>query len=119
MTDRLETRADFEQFQQAARQRWEALWQDDRLVVSVSVDSSSEPKGALRVLAACRETLAGTNAIVREVSGNGAMWMEPTVEIKRPGEPPIVYGWIEPEDVPALLVGELQERAVGVRGPEP
>ena len=89
-----------------------------QLVVSVGVDSSSEPKGALRVLAACREALAGTNAIVREVSGNGAMWMEPTVEIKRPGEPPIVYGWIAPEDVPALLAGDLQERAVGVRGSE-
>ena len=58
MTDRLETRADFEKFQQAARQRWEALWQGDKLIVSVGVDSSSEPKGALRVLAACREALA-------------------------------------------------------------
>ena len=34
------------------------------------------------------------------------------VEIKRPGEPPIVYGWIEPEDVPALLA----RRAAGSRG---
>jgi NADH:ubiquinone oxidoreductase subunit F (NADH-binding) len=118
MTDRLETRADFENLQQAAQQRWDALWQGDQLVVSVAVDSSSEPKGALRVLAACRDALAGSNAVVREVSGNGAMWMEPTVEIKRPGEPPVVYGWIEPEDVPALLAGNLQDRAVGVRGPE-
>ena len=54
MTDRLETRADFEKFQQAAQQRWESLWQGDQLIVSVGVDSSSEPKGALRVLAACR-----------------------------------------------------------------
>ena len=46
------------------------------------------------------------------------MWMEPTVEIKRPGEPPVVYGWIAPDDVPALLAGELQERAVGVRATE-
>src|SRR5215213_4709794 len=118
MTDRLETRADFEKLQQDARKRWEALWQGDQLIVSVGVDSSSEPKGASRVLAACREVFRGTNAIVREVSGNGAMWMEPTVEIKRPGEPPVVYGWIAPEDVPALLAGELQERAVGVRGSE-
>ena len=118
MTDRLETRADFENFQQAARQRWEDLWSGDQLIVSVGVDSSSEPKGALRLLAAIRETLRGTNAIVREVSGNGAMWMEPAVEIKRPGEPPVVYGWIAPEDVSALLAGDLQERAVGVRAPE-
>ena len=109
MTDRLQTRADFENFQQAARQRWDALWQGEQLIVSVGVDSSSEPKGALRVLAACREALRGTNAIVREVSGNGAMWMEPTVEIKRPGEPPVVYGWIAPADVPALLAGDLQD----------
>src|SRR5918998_3206059 len=118
MSDRLQTRADFEKFQQAARLRWDALWQGDQMIVSVGVDSSSEPKGALRVLAACREALAGTNAVVREVSGNGAMWMEPTVEIKRPGEPPVVYGWIEPEDVPALLAGGLQDRAVGVRATE-
>ena len=52
MTDRFETRADFEKFQQTARQRWEALWQADKLVVSVGVDSSSDPKGASRVLAA-------------------------------------------------------------------
>src|SRR5215207_6336406 len=96
MTDRLETRADFEKFQQATRQRWDELWQGDKLIVSVSGDSSSEPKGASRVLAACREQLRGTNAVVREVSGNGAMWMEPTVEIKQPGEPPVVYGWIPP-----------------------
>ena len=118
MTDRLGTRADFQRFQQDARQRWEELWQGERLIVSVGVDSSSEPKGALRVLAACREALSGTDAIVREVSGNGAMWMEPAVEIKRPGEPPVVYGWVEPEDVPTLLAGGLPDRAVGVRGPE-
>ena len=94
MTDRLETRADFEQVPAGGPA---ALGRDvagDKLIVSVGVDSSSEPKGASRVLAACREALAGTDAIVREVSGNGAMWMEPTVEIKRPGEPPVVYGWI-------------------------
>jgi hypothetical protein len=51
MSDRLETRADFEKFQQAARQRWDDLWQGDKLIVSVGVDSSSEPTGASRVLA--------------------------------------------------------------------
>jgi NADH:ubiquinone oxidoreductase subunit F (NADH-binding) len=116
MTDRLQSLADFNALQIAAQTRWNEMWEGDRLIVSVGVDSSSEPKGALKVLAACREALAGTNAIVREVSGNGAMWMEPAVEIKRPGEPPVVYGWIGPEDVPALLAGGLQDRAVGVRG---
>jgi NADH:ubiquinone oxidoreductase subunit F (NADH-binding) len=118
MTERLESQDAFDRFQRAASERWERMWDGDRLVVSVQIDSSSIAKGAPRVLAACREALRGTDAIVREVSGNGAMWMEPAVEIKRPGEPPVVYGWIAPEDVPALLAGQLNDRAVGVRGPE-
>jgi NADH:ubiquinone oxidoreductase subunit F (NADH-binding) len=117
MTERLGTQNAFTELQRTATERWERLWNGDLLVVSVQVDSSSVAKGAPRVLAACREALEGTGAVVREVSGNGAMWMEPAVEIKRPGEPPIVYGWITPEDVPALLAGQLHERAVGVRGP--
>jgi NADH:ubiquinone oxidoreductase subunit F (NADH-binding) len=94
------------------------MWEGDRLVVSVGVDSSSIAKGAVQVLAACRAALRGTNAIVREVSGNGAMWMEPAVEVKRPGEPPIVFGWISADEVPALLAGQMRDHAVGVRGPE-
>jgi NADH-quinone oxidoreductase subunit F/NADP-reducing hydrogenase subunit HndC len=87
----------------------------NRTVVSVGLDSSSIPKGADKVLAACRAALATSDAVVREVSGNGALWMEPWVEIMHPGEPPVVYGNIEPADVPLLLAGGLRERAVGVR----
>jgi NADH:ubiquinone oxidoreductase subunit F (NADH-binding) len=119
MATRLDSRAAFERLREEAQQRWDAMWSGDRMVVSVGIDSSSQAKGARQVLAACQEALRGTNAIVREVSSNGAMWMEPAVEIRRPGEPPIVYGWITPEDVSDLLAGRLQERAVGVRGSEP
>ena len=112
---RLGSRADFETYQRRAQDRWTELWEGEYAVVSVGLDSSSIAKGADRVLAACREALAGDRATVREVSGNGAMWMEPWVEVKRPGEPPVVFGNIEPDEVPALLRGELAERAVGVR----
>ena len=112
---KLTSRAEFEAFRTAAERRWRDIWDGDRLVVSVGVDSSALAKGAVKVLDACRAELADTSAVVREVSGNGAMWMEPWVEIKRPGEPPVLYGHIEPGDVPALLRGELEERAVGVR----
>ncbi|MDQ3695321.1 MAG: NADH-quinone oxidoreductase subunit F [Chloroflexota bacterium] len=113
------TRAEFEAVQQRAHERWADLWDGDHAVVSVGVDSSSVAKGAVEVLAACRRALAGTRSVVREVSGNGAMWIEPWVEIKRPGEPPILYGPIQPAEVPALLDGELSERAIGVRGEAP
>ncbi|MBA3644169.1 MAG: NADH-quinone oxidoreductase subunit F, partial [Chloroflexia bacterium] len=109
------TRADFEAFQRRAEERWAGLWNGKQTIVSVGVDSSSQAKGADRVLAACRSALAGKKAIVREVSGNGAMWIEPWVEIQRPGEPPVLYANIAPDDVPALLDGRLEERAFGVR----
>ena len=111
----LTSRSEFEAFQQQAIGRWQALWGGNQLVVSVGVDSSSIAKGAYNVLAACRRELAGTAAVVREVSGNGAMWIEPWVEIKRPGQPPIIYGPVLPAEVPALLRGELEDRAFGVR----
>src|SRR5690606_40630764 len=112
----LSSRAEFEALQQQAQDRWANLWEGNQTVVSVGVDSSSAAKGAWQVLAACRAALANQAAVVREVSGNGAMWIEPWVEIKRPGEPPIIYGPIQPDEVPTLLNGGLRERAVGVRG---
>ena len=118
MAARLDSHAAFSRYQSEATQRWNELWADDRLVISVGVDSASVPKGALAVLAACREATRGADAVVRQVSGTGAMWADTAVEVKRPGQPPILYGSIAPDDVPALLAGELQERAIGVRGPE-
>ena len=111
----LRSRRDFEAFQMAAQARWADLWDGNRIVISVGVDSSSIAKGALDVLAACRKAIQGERAIVREVSGNGAQWMEPWIEIKRPGEPPILFGPIARDEVPTLLAGGLRDRAVGVR----
>jgi NADH:ubiquinone oxidoreductase subunit F (NADH-binding) len=119
MVARLTSRAEFEAFQQAATDRWNRIWNGNDLVVSVGIDSSGLAKGAMRVLEACQQALASSSAVVRRVSGNGAMWMEPWVEIKRPGQPPIVYAHIEPDDVPALLAGRLEDRAVGVRDSQP
>ncbi|HEV2108828.1 MAG TPA: NADH-quinone oxidoreductase subunit F, partial [Thermomicrobiales bacterium] len=115
----LESREAFETFQQRCVDRWENLWSDRQMVVSVGVDSSSLAKGADEVLAACRRELRGIDIVVREVSGNGAMWMEPWIEIKRPAEPPVLYGNVMPAEVPALLAGSLADRAVGVRDDKP
>jgi NADH:ubiquinone oxidoreductase subunit F (NADH-binding) len=116
---RLSSRSDFESFRADAEQRWDGVWNGQHTVVSVGLDSSSIPKGADKVLAAFRAIGHATDLVVREVSGNGALWMEPWVEIKRPGEPPIVYGNVQPEDAALLLGGDHQDLAVGVRGDEP
>jgi NADH:ubiquinone oxidoreductase subunit F (NADH-binding)/(2Fe-2S) ferredoxin len=116
---RLSTRAEFEAFRRRAEARWNELWEGPQTVISVGVGSCSVAKGATAVLAACERAAAGQQLVVREVSCNGACWMEPWVEIKRPGQPPVAYAHIAPSDVPQLLSGGLESRAVGVRGDRP
>ena len=115
---RLSSRADFEAFRSQAQERWTSIWDGDKTVVSVGLDSSSIPKGAEEVLNAFRAIGYGTELIVREVSGNGALWMEPWVELKRPGQPPIVYGNVLPTEADDILDGRLEHKIVGVRGDE-
>ena len=111
---RLETKADYVEFRSQAQARWKDLWEGTRTVVSVGVGSSSIAKGALKVLDTCRAKL-GADAIVREVSGNGAFWMEPWIEIRRPGQPPVVYGPLQASDVRAVFNGGRDDLAIGVR----
>ncbi len=115
--DRLNNREDFEAFRDRASERWKNLWEGQKTVVSVSVGSCSIAKGALDVLAAA-ESLANQNTIVRMVACDGACWMEPWVEVKKPGQPAIVYQHVAPADVAALVAGNLDDHVIGVRGDE-
>ena len=105
---RLTSKEDFQAFRQQAHDRWDQMWNGDKIVASVGVGSSSIAKGALEVLDRARQELGG-EGIVREVSGNGAFWMEPWIEVKRPGVPvaPIVLvamngRAIAPRDAPIV-----------------
>ena len=60
--------------------------------------------------------LGETDAVVRKVSGTGAMWADVAVEVKHPSKPPILYRNITESNLAALLAGELDDHAVGVRG---
>ena len=115
---RLGSKDEFLAFQTSAVDRWTQLWDGNDTVISVGVGSSSIAKGALEVLDRVRET-AGSSAIVREVSGNGAFWMEPWIEVKRPGQFPVVYGPVTEADVAGVIDGSRSDLAVGVRGEQP
>ncbi len=114
--NRLSSRAEFEALVERAKARWDALWNGDHTVVTVGVGSSSIAKGALDVLAACQQAAAGQPIIVRQVGVDGADWMEVQVQVKRPGAPTVYYGNVEPHEIPDLLAGLLQSKAVGVDG---
>ncbi len=111
---KLNSKDDYVAFRQQAIEKWDAMWAGDATVVSVGVGSSSIAKGALEVLDAAHA--AGGDTIVREVSGNGAFWMEPWIEIKRPGAQPVVYGPLTGADVAGVIAGQRDDLAVGVRG---
>src|SRR5215216_2055210 len=117
--ERLNTRADFEAWQSRSKAQWQALWEGGKTVVSVSVGSCSIAKGALDVLAACEAAAQGSDTIVRKVACDGACWMEPWVEVKRPGQPAVVYQHVSPTDASSLVGGGLAEKVAGVRGDEP
>ncbi|MCA9834732.1 MAG: NADH-quinone oxidoreductase subunit F [Thermomicrobiales bacterium] len=114
---KLTSKDDYIAFREQAHQKWETLWNGDATVVSVGVGSSSIAKGALEVLEQAHQV--GGNAIIREVSGNGAFWMEPWIEVKRPGVDPILYGPLTVDDVAGVIAGERNDLAVGVRGANP
>ena len=115
---RLTSRAEFDALVDKAKQRWADMWSGDKTVYTVSIGSCSVGKGAPEVLAELQQLIADDKSIVRKTSCNGACWMEPWVEIKRPGAPPVIYQQIQPGEVASLLDGKLEDRAIAVRADE-
>lgn len=113
---KLTSRAEYEQFEANAKQRWADL--DRVTTVIVGVGSSSIAKGAIDVLTAARELADGTDVVVRQTGVDGADWLEVKVTVRRPGEPGIVYANVEVADLPSLFDGS-STKAFAVDGDEP
>ncbi len=112
----LKSKDDFKEFQKAAEERWNSMWNGNRTVVSVGVGSSSMAKGSLEVLAEVQRYADQENLIVRKVGVDGADWAEVMVQVKSPNAPAIVYANVTPDQVRALLTGDLSDQAIGVLG---
>jgi NADH:ubiquinone oxidoreductase subunit F (NADH-binding) len=106
----------FLEYQKRAQDRWHALWNGNRTVVSVGVGSSSLAKGAARVLAAFEALTSGNALIVRKTGVDGADWAEVMVRVKTPGNPAVVYRNVTPDDAPAILSGKAEHLILGVEG---
>jgi NADH:ubiquinone oxidoreductase subunit F (NADH-binding)/(2Fe-2S) ferredoxin len=115
---RLTNRVEFDARVALAKQRWDDLWNGGKTVFTVGIGSCSVGKGAQQVLNALEQQVSTDFGVVRKSACNGACWMEPWVEIKRPGAPPVVYQQIQPSEVADLVAGRLDERIVGVRADE-
>jgi NADH:ubiquinone oxidoreductase subunit F (NADH-binding)/(2Fe-2S) ferredoxin len=113
---RLTSRAEFDARVAKAKHYWDDLWNGSKTVYTVGIGSCSIAKGAVKLLTELESQFSGVaDTVVRKTSCNGACWMEPWVEVKRPGAPPIIYQQVQAGEVQDLLEGRLNDRIVGVR----
>ncbi|HEX2912674.1 MAG TPA: NADH-ubiquinone oxidoreductase-F iron-sulfur binding region domain-containing protein [Chloroflexia bacterium] len=68
-----------------------------KTVIQCVIDGGSVMNGAKETLARLRQLAEGNEQVViKVVGGFGAMWMEPTIFISKPGSPRILYGHVDP-----------------------
>ncbi|MDB5079352.1 MAG: hypothetical protein JWP00_1276 [Chloroflexi bacterium] len=68
----------------------------EKTVIQCVIDGGSVMAGAKQTLARFRQLAEGSPDVQLQVTaGFGAMWMEPTVFISRPGNPRLLYGFVD------------------------
>ena len=118
-------RTPFDQLHASAKAAWDTLQDSDKTVITVNIHGGSLPVGAEDIyknLIFQAETRQ-LPVIVRKTGSLGFEFAETIVQIKRPGEPTIVYGHIDEDDVielieRAVIGGVWAEKALGWLEPE-
>ena len=95
----------FDQIQSRAKSEWEALEHSEKPRILVGAATCGRSAGALNVLQTINDELANRSidAIVIQVGCVGLCYLEPLVDIIKPGRPRICYGNITPEIMPELI----------------
>ncbi len=115
---RLTSKAAFDEFRAKAIEKWEAIWNGEKTVVSVGIGSSSIPLGALEVMAAFESIAEKENLIVRKTGMDGADWADVQVRVKRKDAPAVAYANVDPSDAPGIIAGKHRSKIIGVEGDE-
>jgi NADH-quinone oxidoreductase subunit F len=95
----------FEEIQNLARAEWEAFDQSDKPRILVGAATCGRSAGALDVLQAIDVALQkhGLDAILVQVGCIGLCYLEPLVDITKPGRPRICYGSVTPDTASHLV----------------
>jgi len=90
--------------------------QEGRVVIKVGMATSGIASGAKEIMAFLIEELDKRNidAVVIQTGDMGYCFAEPTIEVKRPGEDPIVFGYVDKQKADEIIEkyiknGELVE----------
>ncbi|MEO6197021.1 MAG: NADH-ubiquinone oxidoreductase-F iron-sulfur binding region domain-containing protein, partial [Dehalococcoidia bacterium] len=84
---------------------WSPLADPRRPLIKVGIATCSTAVGAAETLQALKDTVAsgGLAVDVMAVGCIGACYAEPMVQVHIPGQPPVLYGRVTSDRVPALL----------------
>lgn len=95
----------YAELRSAAEEVWRAVANPERTLIKVTMTTDSVVVGAAETLAAIEKEIADKKlaADVMITGAWGASYAEPAVEVKRPGEPGVLYQHVTAEEVPALL----------------
>ena len=114
----------FAEIQSRANAQWKELWEGDKPLILVGMATCGMAAGGNATMAAVKEELAKRNieANVISVGCVGMCYLEPIVDIVKPGRPRISYCHITKEKVPELIEDYLindnprPDLALGVTG---
>jgi NADP-reducing hydrogenase subunit HndB len=118
--NKIKTMADLKkirsELQARIEQREKAGTPESRVVIKVGMATSGIASGARDVLTFMTEELEKRNvdALVIPAGDMGYCYAEPTIEVKRPGEEPVVFGYVSREKADEIIekfikYGELVE----------
>ena len=95
----------FEEMRSRALAEWQAMNRSDKPRILVGAATCGRASGAFSVEEAIREKLAQLNleAVIQEVGCIGTCYIEPVVNIIKPGQPHIYYGNLTPETASQII----------------
>jgi len=115
----------FQEIKSRAESHWQELWDSGNPVILVGAATCGRAAGALEVLQALRDEVKKhkLDCPVIEVGCMGHCYAEPLVIVKKPGYPPICYGYVNPviaerlikefilgdNPCPEFVIGALEE----------
>lgn len=101
----------FLEIQDRAKKKWSELERGSKPRILVGTATCGRSAGAMEVLEAFEEELRKRNidAVVMQVGCVGLCFLEPIVDIIKPGKPRICYGEVTPEIVSELVRDYLVE----------
>jgi NADH-quinone oxidoreductase subunit F len=114
----------FEEIKDQAKQQWKAMQQSENTRILIGMGTCGRAAGAEDILDVLNQELAQHNiqADILPVGCIGLCYVEPLIEVIKPGMPSVFYGNLTPEIIPEIVKDYLvngnprSELALGIRG---